>query len=83
MRLVSSLPLLRAALTVEASPANVLLPAGTRIELGGEALQVPLGANVSIVGEEGATIDAGGLSRVFEVFGVISLRGLRLTGPCL
>ena len=80
--MVTSLPLLRAALA-NVSLTNVLIPAGTRLELGGEALKVPSGANVSIVGEEGVTLDAGGLSRVFEVFGAISLRGLRLTGPYL
>ena len=37
------------------------------------------GANVSIVGGADATLDAGGLSRVLEVSGVLSMRGVRLT----
>lgn len=78
--LVSSLQQLRAYLAELADgPRSLVLAPGSSIGLVGESLQVPAGANLSISGAEGATLHAGQQSRVFDVYGQLTLRGLRLT----
>lgn len=67
------------ALTAAAPGVILFLPSGAWLKLAGEALMVPTGVNVSIVGGADATIDAGGLSRVLEFGGVLPRRSVRLT----
>ena len=70
---------LRVALAT-ATTVNLFLPATNRFDLGGAALVVPVGSNVTLSSDgNGATLDGEWLSRVFEVHGNLTLSGLSLT----
>ena len=73
---------LRSALAATAATAtavHLFLPAA-RFDLGGEALVVPVGMNATLSSVEGgATLNAEGRSRVFEVHGALTLSQLQLT----
>ena len=68
-----------AALAAATGPVNLFLPPG-RMALGGAAVVVEAGVNATLRSDgEGATLDAGGRSRVFEVRGALTLLVVRCT----
>lgn len=70
---------LRSALAATDPTVSIVLPAAW-FRLGGEALVVPAGVNATLRSvETGATLDAEGRSRIFEVYGALSLSRLHLT----
>ena len=66
MQTISSASELRTALE-STTPQMVYIPPGAWLDLGGTALSVSPAASMTIVGGEGATLNAGGRSRIFNV----------------
>lgn len=81
---VSSLAQLRDALESASSPLVLALPAGARWDLQGVQLTIAMGVDATLLceDEEGATLDAGGLSRAVAVSngGRLTLQRVHLSG---
>ena len=72
---------IRSALTAATTTVVLFLPSASQLDLHGEALVVPAGVNATLSsGEAAATLHGGWRSRVFEVYGSLTLNRLHLTG---